>query len=59
MILLTSVNIEAALFNEHVLAWEPLIEPTFELHAPKPTPWCITCSIAPVNFSDGEDLRLD
>ena len=59
MTLLASVNVEAALFNEHVLAWEPLIEPTFEYHAAKPTPWCITCSIAPVSCSDGEDPRLD
>ena len=43
------LNIEAALFNERMLAWEPLIEPTIESGQTALSPWCVTCSILPVS----------
>ncbi|CAF1542330.1 unnamed protein product [Adineta steineri] len=44
----STVSIEAALFNERMLAWEPLIEPTIDASGSVLSPWCITCSIVPV-----------
>ncbi|CAF4060347.1 unnamed protein product, partial [Adineta steineri] len=44
----STVNIEAALFNERMLSWEPLIEPTIDASGSVLSPWCITCSIVPV-----------
>ncbi|CAF1260195.1 unnamed protein product [Adineta steineri] len=44
----STVSIEAALFNERMLAWEPLIEPTIDASGSILSPWCITCSIVPV-----------
>ncbi|CAF4149952.1 unnamed protein product, partial [Adineta steineri] len=44
----STVSIEAALFNERMLAWEPLIEPTIDASGSALSPWCITCSIVPV-----------
>ncbi|CAF0751812.1 unnamed protein product [Rotaria sordida] len=44
----STVNVEAALFNEHILTWEPLIEPTINETGSVLSPWCITCSIVPV-----------
>ncbi|UJR35157.1 hypothetical protein I4U23_027926 [Adineta vaga] len=43
----STVNVEAALFNERMLAWEPLIEPTIDASGSVLSPWCITCSIVP------------
>ncbi|CAF2933999.1 unnamed protein product [Rotaria sp. Silwood2] len=45
--LASTVNIEAALFNERMLTWEPLIEPTIDETGSISLPWCITCSIFP------------
>jgi len=39
----SSLNVEAVLYNENTLAWEPLIEP---IYIPKISPWDLTCSIA-------------
>ncbi|CAF3380389.1 unnamed protein product [Rotaria sp. Silwood1] len=44
----STVNVEAALFNERMLTWEPLIEPTINETGNTSSPWCITCSIIPV-----------
>jgi hypothetical protein len=51
------MNIEAALYNEHTLAWEPFIEPVLDRKGSYLLPWNITCSIKPVcllkqNFID-------
>ncbi len=46
----STVNLEAALFNERMLAWEPLIEPTTDASGSILSPWCITCSIVPVSL---------
>jgi hypothetical protein len=62
----STVNVEAALFNERMLAWEPLIEPTIDASGTVLSPWCITCSIVPVslhNLSEffspvGRELRV-
>ncbi|CAF1279009.1 unnamed protein product [Rotaria magnacalcarata] len=43
----STVNIEAALFNEHMAAWEPLIEPTIDSSGAILSPWCLTCSVVP------------
>ncbi|CAF1256037.1 unnamed protein product [Rotaria sordida] len=43
-----TMNIEAALYNEHTLAWEPLIEPTLDKNTGHLSPWNITCSITPI-----------
>ena len=53
----STVNIEAALFNEHMLAWEPLIEPTMDPSGSVLSPWCITCSIVPVSINHKHILR--
>ena len=50
MRLISTVNIEAALFNERTLAWEPFIEPTLDLDTIRLLPWCITISIIPVSI---------
>ncbi len=50
MMLESTVNIEAALFNERMVAWEPLIEPTRETGTTRYTPWCLNCSILPVSI---------
>lgn len=49
MSLSSTMNLEAALFNERLSAWEPLIEPTIDPSQSVPSPWCITCSILPVS----------
>jgi hypothetical protein len=51
MSLQSTINIEAALFNERVLAWEPLIEPTLDSGGTLLSSWCMTCSIVPVSIS--------
>ncbi|CAF4608864.1 unnamed protein product [Rotaria sp. Silwood1] len=43
-----TMNIEAALYNKHTLAWEPLIEPTLDKNKARLIPWHITCSITPI-----------
>jgi hypothetical protein len=50
MSLSSTVNVEAALYNERIVAWEPLIEPTVEPGRKNLSPWCITCSIVPVSI---------
>lgn len=47
--LTSSVNVEAALFNDRMLTWEPLVEPTLAPGGSNLTPWCIACSIVPVS----------
>ncbi|CAF4323084.1 unnamed protein product [Rotaria sp. Silwood2] len=47
MSLASTVNVEAALYNENTLSWEPLIEPTIVSEGTDVSPWCITCSILP------------
>ncbi|CAF2782143.1 unnamed protein product [Rotaria sp. Silwood2] len=47
MSLASTVNVEAALYNENTLSWEPLIEPTIVSEGSGVSPWCITCSILP------------
>ena len=42
------MDIEAALYNDHTLAWEPLIEPTPIENSSRLSPWNITCLITPV-----------
>lgn len=37
------VEIELALFNDHLLAWEPLIEPIIDQYGNVQSPWAITC----------------
>ncbi|UJR10669.1 hypothetical protein I4U23_014864 [Adineta vaga] len=49
MMLLSTVNIEAALYNEHVAAWEPLIELIPDESGKTYSPWGLTCSILPQN----------
>lgn len=41
----TSVTIEAALYNEHSLVWEPLIEPTIDSNGFRYMPWLLTYSV--------------
>ena len=48
MTVLLNINIEVALFNENVLSWESLIEPSIDPVGYRRSPWGITCSIAPV-----------
>ena len=50
MSLQSTVNIEAALYNEHVLAWEPLIEPLTDVSGKTFAPWSLNCSIVPVSY---------
>ncbi len=50
MSLRSTVNIEAALYNEHMLTWEPLIEPTIASNGTVLSPWAIICSIVPVSI---------
>ncbi|CAF3899768.1 unnamed protein product, partial [Rotaria magnacalcarata] len=47
MILESTVNVEAALYNENMLAWEPLIEPTVDADGASLSPWYLACSISP------------
>jgi hypothetical protein len=43
------IQIELALFNDHILAWEPLIEPIIDERGEVISPWCITCSMMSVS----------
>ena len=49
MTLSLGMSIEAALYNEHTLAWEPLIEPILNENKTHLSPWSVTCSITPVS----------
>lgn len=49
MILSSTINIEAALFNEYTHTWEPLIEPAIDQAGAHFSPWGVSCSIAPVS----------
>ncbi|CAF4649643.1 unnamed protein product, partial [Rotaria sp. Silwood2] len=44
MSLVSTVNVEAALYNEYMFSWEPLIEPTIVSEGARISPWCIACS---------------
>lgn len=46
----STMNIEAALYNEKMLSWELLIEPTLNAENNRLSPWCVTCSIKPVRI---------
>jgi hypothetical protein len=39
----SSIEIELALFNDHLLAWEPLIEPIIDERGILISPWTINC----------------
>ena len=58
MSLSSTVNVEAALFNERMVTWEPLIEPTIDSSGAVLSPWCITCSIVPVSWTRRECSSL-
>ncbi|CAF3490253.1 unnamed protein product [Rotaria sp. Silwood2] len=47
----SSVQLELALFNDHLLAWEPLIEPIIDERGIVQCPWTITCE----TLQDKED----
>ncbi len=53
----STVHVEAALFNERMFTWEPLIEPTIDERGTNLSPWCITCSILPLS-RNSENLAL-
>jgi hypothetical protein len=54
------MDIEAALYNEHTLAWEPFIEPTHNKKQTYLSPWNIRCSIAPVRLINRSfEIRFD
>jgi hypothetical protein len=46
----SKIHVELALFNDNLLAWEPLIEPVIDEHGDVVCPWCITCSTSNVNI---------
>lgn len=52
------MNIEAALYNEHTLAWEPLIEPTLDDNQANLSPLNITCAVKPVSSTIYFDLDV-
>jgi hypothetical protein len=39
----STIQVELALFNDHLLAWEPLIEPIIDERGVVQSPWAITC----------------
>jgi hypothetical protein len=49
MSLSSTVYIEAALYNEHTLVWEPFIEPAVDSAGRLISPWGLICSITPVS----------
>ncbi|CAF3870792.1 unnamed protein product [Adineta steineri] len=53
----STIYIELALFNENLLAWEPLIEPVLDDNGNVVCPWCITCST--YNCEDEEENDED
>jgi hypothetical protein len=52
MTLSSELGIEAALYNEHTLAWEPFIEPTLDKNGTHLSPWNIIFSITRVSFTN-------
>jgi hypothetical protein len=44
MSIYSRVQVEIALFNDRILAWEPLIEPIIDERGEIISPWSITCS---------------
>ncbi|CAF0945953.1 unnamed protein product [Adineta ricciae] len=59
MSLQSTMNIEAALYNEHVLAWEPLIEPLTDASGKTFSPWSLNCSIIPaLPFTEKNESSL-
>ncbi len=51
------IQIELALFNDHILAWEPLIEPIIDERGKVVSPWCMTCSTITVSREMSEFKR--
>ncbi|CAF3740023.1 unnamed protein product, partial [Rotaria sordida] len=49
----SKIHVELALFNDNLLAWEPLIEPVINENGDVVCPWCITCSTS--NYEDEEE----
>ena len=45
----SNVEVELALFNDHLLAWEPLIEPIIDEYGNVQSPWTITCETIQVS----------
>ncbi|CAF4278394.1 unnamed protein product [Rotaria sp. Silwood2] len=46
----SEIHVELALFNDNLLAWEPLIEPVINESGEVVCPWCITCSTSNSRF---------
>jgi hypothetical protein len=44
------IQVELALFNDHLLAWESLIEPIVDERGEIISPWCIRCSTVTVSY---------
>lgn len=49
MQLSSTISIEAALYNENVVAWEHLIEPVIDMNSQQFSPWYFTIAIVPVS----------
>jgi hypothetical protein len=49
MSIYSRIHVEIALFNDHILAWEPLIEPIIDERGDIISPWSITCSTMTVS----------
>ncbi|CAF1293254.1 unnamed protein product, partial [Didymodactylos carnosus] len=49
----SKIYVELALFNDNLLAWQPLIEPVIDEKGEVVCPWCITCSTS--NDEDEEE----
>ncbi|CAF4198469.1 unnamed protein product, partial [Rotaria sordida] len=49
----SKIHVELALFNDNLLAWEPLIEPVINESGDVVCPWCITCSTS--SYEDEEE----
>ncbi|CAF1531700.1 unnamed protein product, partial [Adineta steineri] len=39
----SSIQLELALFNDHILSWEPLIEPIIDEKGTVQSAWAILC----------------
>ncbi|CAF1398617.1 unnamed protein product [Adineta ricciae] len=53
----SSIQIELALFNDHLLAWEPLIEPIVDPRGQIVSPWSIKCHTKHDNEIDEIELE--
>jgi len=49
MSIYSRIQVEIALFNDHILAWEPLIEPIIDERGDIISPWSIICSTMTVS----------